>query len=34
MSTNQEKTVHVRSYQRTRFGNEESVVQHWRRHPS
>ncbi len=34
MSSSEIKTVHVRSYHRVRFGNEESVIQHWRRHPS
>jgi hypothetical protein len=29
-----EKTVHVRSYLRLRYGTWETVISHWRRPPS
>jgi len=28
-----QKSVHVRSYTRIRFGNLENVCEHWRSHP-
>lgn len=27
------KDVHVRAYERTRFGKQEHVREHWRTHP-